>query len=161
MRLDYPGRMTKIRATFPHTTTFPHTSNGAIMMRLRGRTRWAVLLLIGFTAACVDRESADGDLDGEPQYGGTVVIAGPTDFDQLNGLVTADAYTQEIIINALFLPLIRFTADLDYEAALAERWDMIADTAVVFHLRRDVRWHDGRPTTAHDVLFTYQRATDP
>lgn len=132
------------------------------MMHMRSRSAvWAALVPVVTLLACVDRNGSDGAVAGEPQYGGTVVIAGPTDFDYLNGLVTADAYTQEMLVNALFLPLIRYTANLDYEAALAERWEMIADTAVIFHLRRDVRWHDGRPTTAHDVIFTYQRATDP
>jgi peptide/nickel transport system substrate-binding protein len=131
------------------------------MMRLRGRTRWAALLLIGFTAACVDRESADGDLDGEPQYGGTVVIAAASDLDNLNTLVTSDDNTMEVAAHVIFLPLVRYTSDLDYEPALAERWELLGDTGVVFHLRRDVRWHDGRPTTARDVLFTYERAVDP
>jgi peptide/nickel transport system substrate-binding protein len=31
---------------------------------------------------------------------------------------------------------------------------------VVFHLRRDVRWHDGRPLTAEDVKFTFDLAKD-
>src|SRR5690606_5451771 len=50
---------------------------------------------------------------------------------------------------------------LDFEPYLAERWELAGDTGVVFHLRRDVRWHDGVPTTAYDVLFTYERARDP
>src|SRR5690606_30253817 len=31
----------------------------------------------------------------------------------------------------------------------------------LFHLRRDVRWHDGVPTTARDVVFTFERVKDP
>jgi peptide/nickel transport system substrate-binding protein len=31
----------------------------------------------------------------------------------------------------------------------------------VFHLRRDVRWHDGRPFTAEDVRFTYETVINP
>jgi peptide/nickel transport system substrate-binding protein len=32
---------------------------------------------------------------------------------------------------------------------------------VTYKLRRDVRWHDGQPFTAKDVLFTYQVIMDP
>src|ERR1700729_1575714 len=31
---------------------------------------------------------------------------------------------------------------------------------IVFHLRRDVRWQDGYPLTARDVLFTYRAGTN-
>ena len=61
----------------------------------------------------------------------------------------------------LFLPLIRYDSVLDYEPVLAERWELDGDTAAVFHLRRDVRWHDGRTTSAADVVFTFERARDP
>ncbi len=32
---------------------------------------------------------------------------------------------------------------------------------ITFHLRHNVRWHDGRPFTADDVLFTYRLTVDP
>jgi peptide/nickel transport system substrate-binding protein len=32
---------------------------------------------------------------------------------------------------------------------------------IVFHLRRDVRWQDGYPLTARDVLFTYRAIMNP
>ncbi len=41
---------------------------------------------------------------------------------------------------------------------LAESWRLISDTEWEFRLRRDVTWHDGRPFTADDVLFTFERA---
>jgi peptide/nickel transport system substrate-binding protein len=41
---------------------------------------------------------------------------------------------------------------------LAESWRLISDTEWEFKLRRDVTWHDGRPFTADDVVFTLSRA---
>jgi peptide/nickel transport system substrate-binding protein len=32
---------------------------------------------------------------------------------------------------------------------------------VVYHLRRDIRWQDGNPLTARDVVFTYHAITNP
>lgn len=96
-----------------------------------------------------------------PPVGGTVVIASGSDLDFANPLVSVEKYTNEVLRYVLFTPLLRYDADLTYRPALAASWELEGDTAVVFHLRRDVRWHDGRPTTAHDVLFTFERAMDP
>ncbi len=96
-----------------------------------------------------------------PRRGGTLVIGAGTDLDHANPLVSVDAWTNEILRYALFSPLIRYGPDLEYEPYLARSWEMLGDTGVVFHLRHDVRWHDGTPTTAYDVLFTFERARDP
>lgn len=96
-----------------------------------------------------------------PRPGGTLVIAASSDLDFANPLVSADAWTNEVLRYALFTPLIQYGPGLEYEPYLAESWELLADTGVVFHLRRDVRWHDGVPTTASDVLFTFDRARDP
>lgn len=46
--------------------------------------------------------------------------------------------------------------------ALAESWQMTSDPTVwEFNLRRGVKFHDGRPFTADDVIFSYQRALQP
>ena len=46
------------------------------------------------------------------------------------------------------------------EPALAESWEHSEDGLTwTFHLRQDVRWHDGQPFTAHDVDFTFNRIT--
>ncbi|RMG97407.1 MAG: hypothetical protein D6708_01520 [Candidatus Dadabacteria bacterium] len=45
---------------------------------------------------------------------------------------------------------------------LAESWDLSPDgTTVTFHLKRGVRWHDGTPFTARDVVFTVEAGKDP
>jgi peptide/nickel transport system substrate-binding protein len=131
------------------------------MSAIRRRMHPLVLLLgLGIAAACSDRDRTASDRD-PARFGGTVVIANNSDVENMNPLVSSDRYTQEINRYMLFLPLIRYTAELDYEPLLAERWEMLGDTGVVFHLRRDVHWHDGVRTTARDVVFTYERAVDP
>ncbi len=39
---------------------------------------------------------------------------------------------------------------------LAESWDHPNATTWVFHLRHGVKWQDGKPLTARDVVFTYK-----
>ena len=41
---------------------------------------------------------------------------------------------------------------------LAESWKAINDTTWEFKLRKGVKWHDGSPFTADDVVFTFARA---
>ena len=44
------------------------------------------------------------------------------------------------------------------EPGLAHSWEHSADGLTwTFHLRTDVQWHDGRPFTADDVVFTFNR----
>ncbi len=120
------------------------------------------LCMLAGAAACGERGPREPALDGEPPvYGGTLVIASSTDLDGANGLVTGEGRTQEFMRGALFLTLIRVGPSLEYEPNLAESWEMLGDTAVVFRLRDDVRWHDGPRTTAYDVAFTYERARNP
>ena len=44
------------------------------------------------------------------------------------------------------------------QPGLAESWRTIDDTTWEFKLRRDVKFHDGTPFTADDVIFSFERA---
>lgn len=47
----------------------------------------------------------------------------------------------------------------DLRPELAERWEVAEDgRTVTFHLRKDARFHDGRPVTASDVKWSFDRA---
>lgn len=116
--------------------------------------------LVLAVAACGKDRPAGGSA-GSPREGGTAVVAINTDIDYPNALLTGDKWAQEIDRFLLYLPLIQFGPKLEYQPALASSWEMLGDTGAVFHLRRDVHWTDGQPTTAEDVVFTYRRAMDP
>jgi peptide/nickel transport system substrate-binding protein len=45
---------------------------------------------------------------------------------------------------------------------LAERWETPDPTTWIFHLRQDVKWQNGDPVTAHDVVHSHwRRMNDP
>jgi peptide/nickel transport system substrate-binding protein len=44
------------------------------------------------------------------------------------------------------------------EPGLAESWKAVNDTTWEFKLRRNVKFHDGTPFTADDVIFSFERA---
>jgi peptide/nickel transport system substrate-binding protein len=90
-----------------------------------------------------------------------MVVAGPSNLDALNSLVSADAYVQDILKHVLFVPLVGVDSTLEYVPALARSWELSGDTAIEFRLRDDVRWHDGARTSAYDVAFTFERIKDP
>ncbi len=46
--------------------------------------------------------------------------------------------------------------------ALVQKWEASPDLKTwTFNLRKDVKWHDGRPFTADDVIWNLRRVTDP
>lgn len=45
---------------------------------------------------------------------------------------------------------------------VAERWEISEDgKTYTFHLRRDAKWSNGEPVTAHDFVYSMQRFLDP
>ncbi len=89
----------------------------------------------------------------------TAVASDPRTF---NPILITDA-TSGALTGDLFESLIRLNPVTTLpEAGLAEKWDIAPDSkAITFHLRHDVKWFDGRPVTAHDVLFTLDVIYDP
>ncbi|MHC4488597.1 MAG: ABC transporter substrate-binding protein, partial [Planctomycetota bacterium] len=62
----------------------------------------------------------------------------------------------------VFIPLVDEDEEGQLQPRLLERWVHSNDyTEWNFYLRKDVRWHDGEPVTAHDVKFTLELITDP
>src|SRR3954467_6446261 len=65
-------------------------------------------------------------------------------------------------VSYVFDGLTRFTPEARVEPGLAERWDISPDgLTYTFHLRHGVKFHDGAPFTAQNVIRTFQRALDP
>jgi peptide/nickel transport system substrate-binding protein len=131
-------------------------------------TALAGLLGLLVLAACGPGDGPGIVADDVPEaerYGGTVIIASTADLQTMNALTSSDFTSGNVQRDLLLMPLIQYNERLEPIPWLAERWDTAQvgpDTLeVTFHLRRDVRWHDGQPTTAHDVAFTYERMVDP
>jgi len=62
----------------------------------------------------------------------------------------------------MFLPLLFEDEEGRPQPGLLERWEHSEDyTEWTFHLRKDVKWHDGKPVTAQDVKFSLELITDP
>jgi peptide/nickel transport system substrate-binding protein len=90
------------------------------------------------------------------------VYASGTDLESGNPLVTVHPLSRQVQRYALFVTLARFDSSLAPAPYAARSWEWSPDRRMlVFHLVPDLRWHDGRTTTARDVAFTLLAARDP
>jgi peptide/nickel transport system substrate-binding protein len=65
------------------------------------------------------------------------------------------------MLSNIYEPLIRRGKELGLEPALAVKWEATSPTTWRFTLRQGVKWQDGSPFTADDVVFTYGRTKGP
>ena len=78
----------------------------------------------------------------------------PRDYDPATTLGSGDKLA--------FSGLVSFDPKLNLTPDLAESWDVSADgTVYTFHLRENARFHDGKPVTASDVIYSWERAASP
>lgn len=79
-----------------------------------------------------------------------------------NPILVTDSASGEVV-GDLFEGLVRINPITTLpEAGLAERWELSdGGKAIVFHLRHGVKWFDGQPFTARDVVFTMRVIYDP
>lgn len=115
----------------------------------------SVLLVV--VAGLAGNASAGNPPQGSP--GQTLVLAGgestnPREYDPS----TTHGSGNKLV----FSGLVSFDPHLNLTPDLAGRWDISPDGRVyTFHLRKNARFHDGRPVTAHDVIYSWERAASP
>ena len=62
----------------------------------------------------------------------------------------------------IFEGLVTFNPNLEVVPALASGWDVSTDgTVYTFHLQPNAIFHNGKPFTAEDVVYSWQRAANP
>lgn len=65
------------------------------------------------------------------------------------------------LVQQIYEGLIRFAPDGRIEPALATSWERLDPLRTRFHLRRDVRFHNGETFDAESVRFSIKRYLDP
>ncbi len=73
----------------------------------------------------------------------------------LDPRIGTDAQSQQID-GLIFNSLVAHDAQMNIIPDLAESWETPNPLTYVFHLRRGVKFHDGRPFTSADVKFTFE-----
>ena len=81
-----------------------------------------------------------------------IIESSPTNLDPRVGL---DAQSERID-GLLFDNLLARNEHLSVSPSLAERWEIPNPTTYIFHLRKDLKFSDGRPLTSRDVKWSYE-----
>lgn len=136
---------------------------------MKGPFAKAIPLVLGLMVLIVSCSGPDRDEGAVAVRGGQdvpatgdILVEGSIgDASNLIPLLATDSASHSIS-GLIFNGLVKYDRDLNIVGDLAESWDISKDGLVItFRLRKGVRWHDGQPFTAEDVLFTYRLTIDP
>ncbi len=123
--------------------------------------RWLMLVVLLTLMACSGTDTASTPQDvprgGELRWS----VDGISDLSELD---PAHASEQQsiIVMNLIFGGLVRLDADLKVEPDAAESWEVSQDgKTYTFTLRKNVQFGDGTPVTAHDFVYSVNRALSP
>ena len=100
-------------------------------------------------------------LYGKCPYGDAIIVGSIGECSNLIPILAPDSASHEIA-SLVYDGLLKYDKNLKLIGNLAKSWNVSSDGQIItFKLRQGVRWHDGHPFTAKDVLFTYQLMVDP
>lgn len=105
-------------------------------------------LILAALAACLTLHAAQA---------ATFRWAGVGDVSSMDPYARAETFLLTFTGN-VYEPLARRSKTLKLEPALATEWGMVSPTTWYFKLRPNVKFHDGTPFTADDVVFSLNRA---
>lgn len=123
-------------------------------------TNLLLTLCLALLAACSSEPDMtrveQGTIDGVLHFGNGTEIQG-LDPHIVTGV------PEHHVIQAIFEGLVtKNPYNLDIEPGVAESWDISQDGRIyTFHLRQNAYWSNGDQVTAHDFIWSWQRALTP
>jgi peptide/nickel transport system substrate-binding protein len=96
-----------------------------------------------------------------PAYGDTRIEASIGNVSSLIPNITSDSASHEVG-DFMYNGLVTVGKDLNVIGELAKSWAFSKDCLTLdFTLHDNVKWHDGKPFTADDVVFTWETTMNP
>ncbi|HET9653560.1 MAG TPA: ABC transporter substrate-binding protein, partial [Usitatibacter sp.] len=92
-----------------------------------------------------------------PLHAKTLRFSSQGDITTLDPHANNEGFTNAYL-DGVYEPLVTRGKDLKVEPCLALSWQTLNPTTTRFKLRPNVKFHDGTPLTADDVVFSIQRA---
>ncbi|MCL6451633.1 MAG: ABC transporter substrate-binding protein [Acetobacteraceae bacterium] len=123
------------------------------------RSKWLVALLaaalvLSLMAGCAKKQPAEAP---KPPPEKILVFARGSDSVSLDPAMIVDGESAKVC-NNIYDNLVRYKADsTEVEPALAESWESPDGIVWTFHLRKNVKFHDGTPFNAQAVKFNIDR----
>ncbi len=131
---------------------------------MRGRLSCCLVIMLCMALfSCSEKEpfkpvSGKG---GKPAYGDSIVVGSIGQPSTLLPVLASDSASFDIA-DLIYNGLVKYDKNLKLVGVLAESWNVSTDgLAIIFHLRKGVKWHDGHDFTSRDVLYTYKVTIDP
>ena len=83
-----------------------------------------------------------------------------------NDVISLDPHSQNHattngILQHVYEGLVRYDAKFQIQPCLATSWNYVNPTQLRFNLRKNIRYQDGTPFTADDVVFSFGRIMQP
>ena len=127
---------------------FPPVAAGMLLL-------FCALCAVGFAGGAGEDRLVTDNTPG--RAGGKLVVAVRSEPKTLNPVLAADGPSRDVI-RCMSGDLIHISGDsLKTEPALAKSWDISRDgKQYTLHLRRGLRFSDGQPFSADDVIFSFQ-----
>jgi peptide/nickel transport system substrate-binding protein len=122
----------------------------------------AILAACGGSSSSTTASSGSGAAPSSGKKGGTLRVAGVTPAAAINPLTVADAGGLLMLNQTGEFLVFDSNLKLALQPMLALSWKPNADGSVwTFKLRPNVKFHNGNPMTADDVVYTFKQLSDP
>jgi oligopeptide transport system substrate-binding protein len=118
------------------------------------------VFLLAVASGCVTLTKAVQNTPLEQLSGQTLNLwdQGPLTLDP----AISSEMSSHIYVMHIFSGMVRFDSELKPVPDIADHWVVSDDgKTYTFYLRKDVKFHDGRPLTAQDMKFSLERACNP
>src|SRR5712691_10062801 len=136
-----------------------HWSRRDFLKRTGGATAYMAFAAGGlsFLEAC----GGSTQTSQTPKKGGHVIEGNFSDIRTLNSMLSSDTASNQVI-GLMFDGLMNYSKNGDLVPALAKSMPVTSSDGLTykFTLRDNLKFSDGQPLTADDVVFTYQLAYD-
>jgi len=129
----------------------------------------ALILLVSLLTGCGSDEKGKGETKEEEtsvsnlkiDRSTSMIIRATSDARVVHPLYANDRLSLTLV-NNIFSPLARRSATTINEYVLAKSIEVSKDLLTyTLHLKKDLKWHDGKALTAEDIIFTCKTISDP
>lgn len=118
--------------------------------------RIAFVVLLAMVTALIGSVSAEA---GSVAYKDTIRYAASSD---QNSLDAPNNTSNSVVLTQIYNGLVKRDQDNELVPDLAESWELSEDELVwTFHLRKGVKFHNGKEFTARDVKASFDRTNNP
>lgn len=110
----------------------------------------AMLLSLGILSGCASKEGDKSAVKDSIVYGISTSPSGV-----FNPLLTDSVY-DDAVCKMVYASLLKLDDKQEVQPYLAEKYEVSSDQkTITFTIKKDVKWSDGKPLTAKDVVFTF------